>query len=105
MRTKVYTDIKQSNYSYEYKRFKFYFSSMFYLAKFEKELYNYINIEGIKMNNKYRVMLDSDEYLSLSLYKNIEKRGFKVYYLVENEYKQLNKDQTFQISLSFLNFC
>lgn len=96
---KVYYDLNESCYEVIYKRFKFVFSSKFYIEKFKKELYNYINIEQNKIDNRYNLRLESSEYLALSLYKKIEKRGFLVYF---NNTK-INKNQTFTITLSILN--
>ena len=55
--------------------FMFYFSSDFYRKKFESE-YN----ETLKLNVKYKMLVYADEMLMLTLYKMIEKRGFKVKY-------------------------
>lgn len=96
---KVYKDINKSDYAYEFQRFTFYFSSKFYIEKFKKELYNYIEVERIKLVKKYDLSLESSEYLALSLYKSIEKRGFRVKF--NDEY--IKENQTFTISLSILN--
>lgn len=96
---KVYHDLEKSKYIVEYSRFKFIFSSKFYIEKFKKELYNYIENESIKITHRYSSFLESDEFLALSLYKRIEKRGFKVYF--ENE--EINENTTFILSLSTLN--
>lgn len=95
----IYYDLDKSNLEAEYKRFRFIFSSNFYLNKFKKEVDSYIDIEKQKMNIRYRSFLESDEFLALTLYKKIEKRGFKVYY----EDKPIKPDSTFKISLSHLD--
>ena len=84
---KVFYDLNESEYKLDYKRFTFVFSSKFYIDKFKKEIDNFINIEDKKIYSKYKVILDTEEYLALSLYKKIEKRGFKVYFL-GNEIKE-----------------
>ena len=76
----IYYDLDKSKYEVEYKRFKFVFSSNFYLNKFKKEIDEYISIEKQKLNLKFKFYLESDEFLALTLYKKIEKRGFKAYY-------------------------
>lgn len=96
---KVYYDLNESDYIIDYKRFKFIFSSKFYIEKFKKELYNYINIEQNRIDERYKLRLESSEYLALSLYKKIEKRGFLVYF----NGRKIDKNQTFTISLSILN--
>lgn len=60
--------------------FMFYFSSKFYLDKFKKEYPEYIRNETLKLNVKYKMIVYANEMLLLSLYKLIEKRGFKVKY-------------------------
>ena len=60
--------------------FMFYFSSKFYKDKFEKEYKEYLRSETLKLNVRYKMIVDADEMLLLSFYKMIEKRGFKVMY-------------------------
>lgn len=60
--------------------FMLYFSSSFYKNKFIKEYPEYKRNETLKLNVKYRMIVDADEMLLLSFYKQIEKRGFKVKY-------------------------
>ena len=60
--------------------FMFYFSSDFYRKKFESEYKDYIRNETLKLNVKYKMLVYADEMLMLTLYKMIEKRGFKVKY-------------------------
>lgn len=60
--------------------FMFYFSSDFYRKKFESEYKDYIRNETLKLNVKYKMLVYADEMLLLTLYKLIEKRGFKVKY-------------------------
>lgn len=97
---KVYHNIELSDYVFEYKRFTFVFSSKFYFNKFQKELSNFININNNRLNNKYNVELEASEYLALSLYKSIEKRGFLVYY----NSRRIEENTTFSISISALKY-
>lgn len=60
--------------------FMFYFSSSFYKTKFENGYKEYIRSETLKLNVRYKMIVDADEMLLLSFYKMIEKRGFKVKY-------------------------
>lgn len=95
---KVYYNLEESEYETEYKRFRFVFSSKFYIMKFERELLNYVKNETDRLNKRYGSFLQSDEYLAYSLYKKIEKRGFLVYF---NDVA-IKPNETFTISLSFL---
>lgn len=93
---KIYYDLTESTYRLDYKRFTFYFSSKFYIDKYKKELDNFVNIEDKKIYSRYRVVLECTEYLALSLYKKIEKRGFRVNFMgveiKENESFSINPD-------------
>ena len=60
--------------------FMFYFSSSFYKDKFEDGYKEYIRSETLKLNVRYKMIVDADEMLLLSFYKMVEKRGFKVKY-------------------------
>lgn len=102
---KVYKDIEKSDYVFNFQRFTFYFSSKFYIEKFKKELDNYIDIESKRLIKRYDLMLESSEYLALSLYKKIEKRGFRVYFSYSDELgTRIKENETFSISLSILNY-
>lgn len=76
----VYNDLKQSVYHYKYDKLDFYFSSYFYLEKFKKLAVNYIKDETTKLNIKFKCNMVCDEMLLISLYKKIEKRGYRVLY-------------------------
>lgn len=97
---KVYYDLYKSEYHYKFKRFEFVFSSKLYINNFLKRLGEYTHIENEKLRAKYQVELEAYEYLALSLYKKIEKRGFLVYYNDE----EIDKNTTFTISLSALKY-
>lgn len=87
MQTKsgIELDLSKSNYKANYSDLIFYFSSELYLNKFKTELNNYILIENIKINNKYKVDIDIKEYLAVALYKRIEKRGFLIKHLFKKD--------------------
>ena len=82
-RNGIELNIEESKYFYTYKGLTFYFSSIFYLKKFEREIKNYIDSETKKLYNKYKVNANYELMLSVALYKRIEKRGFRI--LVHNE--------------------
>lgn len=90
----IYYDLNLSKYKLDYKRFTFIFSSKFYINKFEKELNNFVDIEDKKLYSKYKIILEDKEFLALSLYKKIEKRGFKVLFLG----KEINENESFSIN-------
>lgn len=71
-------ELKKSNYSYEFGEYIFYFSSKLYLKKFKEGVLNYIILESAKITNKYKIKINVTNYLSVSFYKKIEKRGFRV---------------------------
>lgn len=95
----IYYDLEKSKFEVEYKRFRFIFSSQFYLSKFEKDINNFISIEKQKFNLRYGVYLESDEFLALTLYKKIEKRGFLVYF----DGRKINPNTTFRLSISCID--
>ena len=91
---KVFYELEESTYRLDYKRLTFVFSSKFYIDKFKKEIDNFVKIEDKKIYSKYKVMLNTEEYLALSLYKRIEKRGFKVYFLGS----EIKENESFSIN-------
>lgn len=71
-------DLRKTKYSYEFGEYIFYFSSKLYLKKFKEGVLNYIILENTKITNKYKIKINVTSYLSVSFYKKIEKRGFRV---------------------------
>ena len=83
---KIYNDISESDIKTCKCGLIFYFSSEALKNKFEN-LYNYyIKEENLKMLNKYKVKVNNDLMLSISLYKKVEKRGFRVVDTVGNKF-------------------
>ena len=82
-RNGIELNLEESKYISTYKGLTFYFSSMFYLKKFEREIQNYIDNETKKLYNRFNVSANYELLLSIALYKRIEKRGFRI--LVHNE--------------------
>lgn len=80
MKTKqgIYIDIKESDIKVVKYGLVFYFSSEFYKTKFIENVDNYINQEMLKLKNKYKINNNFELFLTLSYYKYVEKRGFKV---------------------------
>lgn len=80
----VYNNIDESPYCLEYNEYKFYFSSEFYKRNFGLRLEPYVKEETYKLANRYKILNskfldDLKEVLYISLYKKIEKRGFRIY--------------------------
>ena len=82
MKTKngIELDLKNSSYIYDYNNLKFYFSSKFYLKKFQENLSYYLFMETTKIINKYKVKINLNLFTAISLYQKIEKRGFYIKY-------------------------
>ena len=76
----IYYDLNESDFTFSYDRLTFYFSSRYYLNKFKSMYVNYIKQETLKLSSRYKCIVYGDEMILLSLYKNIEKRGFRVEY-------------------------
>ena len=96
---KIFYNIDESEYKVEYGNFTFYFSSILYQRKFTNELKSYVCDETFKIKSKYQNHIEACEYLALSLYKKIEKRGFNVLY----KGLRIDENTSFKISLSLLN--
>lgn len=76
----IYYNLNESDYIFEYNHFKFYFSSVLYLNKYKSLYQDYIEKETKKLNAYYKANINCEVMLLLTLYKKIEKRGFKVVY-------------------------
>ena len=71
-------DISKSNYMLATENFRYYFSSMLYLYKFE-ERYKQNRIDmKYRLSSRYNIELDAPDYFDFILYADIEKRGFRV---------------------------
>ena len=75
---RVYQDLSESVYIYNYEGLDFYFSSEFNLGRFKKSVEDFVKIESLKMQNRYKVKSNWNLLLAISFYKKIEKRGFRV---------------------------
>ena len=72
-------NLNESEYYFKYKGLIFYFSSEFYKKKFADEISSFIETETLKLQVKYNININFDILFMLSLYKKIEKRGFRVF--------------------------
>ena len=87
-------DLRESDYVYSINNFKFVFSSLFYLNSYKSNLEEEVKYEKEKYKTKLKQDIDLTELILINRYKNIEKRGFLVYY----KDKEL-KDYKFNINL------
>lgn len=92
----IYLNIEESTYFLNFEGVTFYFSSMFYKEKFKRELKKYIDIESIRLYNRLNLKNEMSIFLAISLYKKIEKRGFRV--LIHNK-EQLEENHIFKTIL------
>lgn len=72
-------NLNESDYYFKYKGLIFYFSSEFYKKKFANNIQNYIENETFKLQVKYNTNINFDILFMISLYRKIEKRGFRIY--------------------------
>lgn len=78
MRSIIYNDLNDSDYTFQYNNLTFYFSSRFYLEKFKNSFIEFLKTENDKLNIKFMGKIKCDEMILILLYKKIEKRGFKI---------------------------
>lgn len=76
----IYKDIKQSTYTFTIGKMTFYFSSLFYLGKFEREFEDECERFNAALNNVYKdkFSINADVLALIRLYSLIEKRGFYI---------------------------
>lgn len=101
MKTKngVELNLKESEYNIKIFNWNFYFSSALYLNKFKEQVFQFVEMESLKFNNKYKVKFDLKLYFAIVLYKRIEKRGF---YITSDRY--INGDLSIlSENLEFIN--
>lgn len=79
----VYHNLKESKYSISYEGIEYFFSSRVYLDKFEKELEDNRN-QYNKFFSRKDLELNTKTLADISLYRIIEKRGFRVKWKGEN---------------------
>lgn len=76
---KIFYNINESDIFVEIELFRFYFSSETLKNRFLREYEKYIKEEKVKLDTRYKMNIEKDFFI-LSLYKQIEPRGFKVYH-------------------------
>ena len=94
MKTKngIYLDLKESEYKINYNGLIYYFSSELYMYKFKNNVKQFIIEETAKIKAKYKINIYLDTMLTLSFYKKIEKRGFRVVYKENEKTIELTQD-------------
>ena len=95
----VYNDIDESVFYFTYNKLRFYFSSLLYKEKFTRQYKQFLKEEMMKLRIKYKANIYADEMILLLLYKQIEKRGFKVLY----DNKRISENYYFTIELDELS--
>ena len=95
---RVEYDINKSEYYFRVNKLTLFFSSKFNKTRFENGFIDYVNEETNKIKAKYKVNINLTNYLLLTYYKKIEKRGFKVLTYDDNDVIiELSKDHTFRV--------
>lgn len=86
-------DLEKSNFIFTCNGLKLYFSSELYLNKFATLINEYVDMETKKNKLRYKANINMTPILILSLYKKIEKRGFKVF--DTNRNKDVEENESF----------
>lgn len=94
MKTKngIYLNLEESEYKLNYNGLIYYFSSEFYMLKFNNNVKQFILEETSKIKSKYKINIYLDTMFAISFYKKIEKRGFRIVYKENEKVKELSED-------------
>ena len=74
----VYHNLKESTYYFNNGSMVFFFSSMLYLTKFRERYKKNRENMGYTFEARHGIKFNCDDFYDLVLYKQIEKRGFRV---------------------------
>lgn len=94
----TFTDINESDIFAIYGELKFYFTSNYIKKKFIENIDYYVNLEELKVINKYQISIELKEYLSIWYYKKIQKKGYRIENIKTNKkitelnYYAINKE-------------
>lgn len=88
----IYLNLKESEYKINYNGLIYYFSSELYMNKFKNNVKQFIIEETAKIKAKYKINIYLDTMLTLSFYKKIEKRGFRLVYKENEKTIELTQD-------------
>ena len=89
---RVEYDINKSEYYFKVNKLTFFFSSKFNKTRFENVFIDYVNEETNKIKAKYKVNINLTNYLLLTYYKKIEKRGFRIVYKINEKETELSEE-------------
>lgn len=84
----VYLSVYESDITYRFRNFRFYFSSKVRQERFIKGSTLFIEEEKMKFRNKYRIPINDEtfeEMLSCIYYMRCEKRGFRADYFEDSK--------------------
>lgn len=96
MQNKIEYDLNLSNYKFKYKGLDFVFSSEFNMKRFAEKIEDYVKQETLKLKCRYgNLNINFELFLSVVLYKKIEKRGFLI---IEDDNITLKEDTLFLIA-------
>ena len=88
----IYLDLKESEYKLNYNGLIYYFSSELYMNKFKNNVKQFIVEETAKLKTKYKINIYFDTMLTISYYKKIEKRGFRIVYKINEKETELTEE-------------
>ena len=72
-------DLKKTEFKVEFNRFVFYFSSDIMQKKFESNIKEFCESEKFKIQGRFNIEVELNDYFSIVYYSKLEKRGFRVY--------------------------
>lgn len=77
---RVYLDLNESPFKFEFNELTLVFSSERYLNIFLRDYEEYLKNETLKLTSKYNINILTNYFFIIILYLKIERRGFKVLY-------------------------
>lgn len=83
---KVEPDLRNSDWSYEFDGFVFYFSSPVLRDKFEEKIEPFVSEAIAKIYKTLARSVEGELVFALKLYETTEKRGFRVYNKIEDKF-------------------
>lgn len=89
-------NIKESKFTYDIEDMRLFFSSTYNLERFISNINEFIDIETLKLRNKYHLNISFKKILIIVLYKRIEKRGF--YIVNTNTGREIKENTMFIVS-------
>lgn len=84
----VYLSVYESDITYRFRNFRFYFSSRSRQERFIKGATIFVEDEKMKFRNKYHIKINDEtfeEMFACIFYMNCEKRGFRADYFEDSK--------------------